>query len=1596
MDTSPVDEDALRRFEVARRSGRAGALEQFLPAADSPTYLGTLAALVDLEMRLAWADWKPPADGLTVANRPHLLESYLQRFPQLNQPPLVLRLIQREYLVRHSNGDRPSPGEYCQRFPAVVRDEQGVLAFAETKSDESLPSEPSPVYPSAEVPSALGGYRVLGKLGAGNFGVVYKGYDDQLGRYVAIKVPHRHLFSDPQHVARYLAEARVLASLEHPAIVPIYAVGKTNGLCFLVSKFVEGSDLAVRLAQGLLPFVASVELVAAVAEALHYTHLKRMVHRDVKPANILLDTAGRPYLTDFGLALRDEEFGRGSGFVGTPVYMSPEQARGEGHRVDGRSDIFSLGVVFYELLTGRLPFRGETREELLEQIAAVEPRPPRQANDAIPKELERICLKALAKRASERYTTTRDLAEDLRYFLAQANVVRTVAPPLPMPTPVTSEPKPTSQPVAVVPVGSSTELRSVRIVPKGLRSFDTGDADFFLDLLPGPRDREDLPEALRFWKRRIEQTDAEQSFSVGLLYGPSGCGKSSLVKAGLLPRLARSVRVVYVEATTDETEARLLKALRKRCTGLPDKLGLAEALATLRRGRGLEAGEKVLLVLDQFEQFLHARNGEENSMLAQSLRQCDGERVQALLMVRDDFWMAVVRFLEELEVRIVQGENAAAVDLFDPRHARKVLEAFGRAFGALPEASARLSKEQEAFLDQAVAGLAQERRVVCVHLAMFTEMTKGRPWSPKTLREVGGTAGVGVAFLEETFSSAMASPSHRLHQEAARTVLQALLPEQGTEIKGHMRSWQELLEASGYARRPREFEELLRILDGEVRLITPTDPGGEDSQDDRRPASPAAKYYQLTHDYLVPALRDWLARKQKETRRGRAELCLAERAALWSRRPENRHLPVWWEWARIVLFTRKCGWTPAQRSMMRKAGKYHAVRGLALLLVLLVLGWVGYQQSYSLRAQRAQSLVESILTAETDDIGPLVEQLGGLRSWADLRLIMHLQNSPVDSKEHLHASLALLPVDEGQVEYLYKRLLRAGPKEVKVIRDTLLPNRPALRERLWRVLQDDTTDDRASRAKRLRAACALASDEREVANSQRWKKMVIDELLDEVEEDHGRYTPLMKMLLPWRQHLREPLAAVFRNAERPQSERSIVASLVAAYGDDAPDWLIELALDADAELIGVLWEELKKHSDLAVAICEQTVSESPRSQTKKERRAQRQSNAGVILFGLGQADKVWQMLCRSPDPSPRSSLIHKFALLMANPQPLVDRLPNAEVAIQEALILALGEFSTEQLPAARREELVSALLRTYRDNADPGLHGAAEWLLCQWHKEDELRKIDDTLATGKVEGQRCWYLTGKGQTMVVVRGPGRFLMGSPPTEAEREGGRDGPLEEQHSVPFGYSFSIASKEVTVDQFKAFPFAEKHDYSKDYSPTSRHPVNNVTWDDAARYCNELSRAEGVAEAQWCYQRSKNAEMEAKPDYLTLKGYRLPTEQEWEYACRAGTTTSRYFGESEELMGKYAWYAMSLQERLLRPRGNLKPTGSLKPNDLGLFDMLGNALEWTQNDTSDDIQRYVLRGGTFGLPAWVARSASRHPIKARDYRNIYLGFRLARTVD
>lgn len=275
-------------------------------------------------------------------------------------------------------------------------------------------------YRSARGPvEYIGRYRIIRVIGRGGFGTVHLAHDGELDRLVAVKVPHPERIREPADLEAYHREARLHAAIDHPHVVPIYDVGRSEAAPFYaVSKFVPGMNLGDRLRQVRPDHRTAASWVATIANALDHIHNQNLIHRDVKPRNVMIGSDGQPYLMDFGLAkVRLASAAAGQiGVVGTPGYMSPEQARGDGALVDHRADIYSLGVVLYELLTGHRPFHG-TPTEILHQTQSIEATPPRRVNPKIPRDLEKICVKALAQHPAARYQRAADLAADLQCFL---------------------------------------------------------------------------------------------------------------------------------------------------------------------------------------------------------------------------------------------------------------------------------------------------------------------------------------------------------------------------------------------------------------------------------------------------------------------------------------------------------------------------------------------------------------------------------------------------------------------------------------------------------------------------------------------------------------------------------------------------------------------------------------------------------------------------------------------------------------------------------------------------------------------------------------------------------------------------------------------------------------------------------------------------------------------------------------------------------------------------------------------------------------------------------------------------------------------------
>ena len=262
-------------------------------------------------------------------------------------------------------------------------------------------------------------YRLDALVGVGGFGRVYRAFDTWLERAVAVKVPRVDRPVTEGEVDQCRIEARKVARLRHPNIVPVHDVGREGAACFIVGEWVEGTNLATRIGEDRPDYVESARIVAEVADALGHAHGEGYVHRDIKPANILIDPRGRAYLTDFGIAVVEADLLRDVTAAGTLPYMSPEQL-GEGHGpVDHRADLYALGVVLYELLTGGRPFRADTSMELRRRILGEDPPAPRSTRPDVPGELERICLRCLAKRPDERYQRADEVGADLRAYLGR-------------------------------------------------------------------------------------------------------------------------------------------------------------------------------------------------------------------------------------------------------------------------------------------------------------------------------------------------------------------------------------------------------------------------------------------------------------------------------------------------------------------------------------------------------------------------------------------------------------------------------------------------------------------------------------------------------------------------------------------------------------------------------------------------------------------------------------------------------------------------------------------------------------------------------------------------------------------------------------------------------------------------------------------------------------------------------------------------------------------------------------------------------------------------------------------------------------------------
>jgi formylglycine-generating enzyme required for sulfatase activity len=703
--------------------------------------------------------------------------------------------------------------------------------------------------------------------------------------------------------------------------------------------------------------------------------------------------------------------------------------------------------------------------------------------------------------------------------------------------------------------------------------------------------------------------------------------------------------------------------------------------------------------------------------------------------------------------------------------------------------------------------------------------------------------------------------------------------------------------------------------------------------------------------------------------------------------------------------------------LVRWAQRNRALAGLYATLGLVIAGIV--VAAFSLQRQkfkqqlaresterkaRATALVESLETADIAGVPIIVRGLGRVRAEAEpLLRLKHAATAP-GSNPRFRLALARLPEDAGQVDELLAYLPTARAAEVLVLREAFRDHADRVKALMPRQSANATLP--------LQTAGLLAGY---LPADDRWQPYAAD-----LAGKLVRINPLE--LAAWAQvfdPLHRPLTPALFDTYRTTQARlkvgdlttqelveaatqfDLAATLLARAADDQPEALVELLQTADPRHYAAILESAKGHRPLVIAAMRETVNQKPDDNWTSEALeslATRQANAAVTLLRLGEPEAVWALLRHTPDPTARSYLIHGLGQRGADPKTLLEHYQQEpDTSAQRALVLSLG-FGTWTFARQDRDATTERLLRDFRYHPDAGLHGAIDWLFRRhgpyWAGELD-RAVDEK--RGQPAGNRDWFVNTEGQTFTVVRGPVEFLMGSPSDEPGREAG---DAETQHRKRIGRSFAIAAREVTVAEY--LRFNKDFRYRKQYAPEADGPISETTWYAAAAYCRWLSERDGVPDDQMCYPPVSEikAGMKLPANFLTRTGYRLPTEAEWEYACRAGAVTARPYGRGTELLTQYAWGLKNSNDRLW-------PGGRLKPNDLGLFDMLGNAWEWCQDEysaertESDDLQVLVVsndklrlwRGGSFIYRAPFQRSAARHRYRPDDWGST-VGLRPART--
>jgi eukaryotic-like serine/threonine-protein kinase len=830
-----------------------------------------------------------------------------------------------------------------------------------------------------------------------------------------------------------------------------------------------------------------------------------------------------------------------------------------------------------------------------------------------------------------------------------------------------------------------------------------------------------------------------------------------------------------------------------------------------------------------------------------------------------------------------------------------------------------------------------------------------------------------------------------------------------------------------------------------------------------------------------------LTHKQRETRRGRAELRLAERSGLWNAKPENRHLPTVWEWLGIHTLTDPKKWTSPQRVMMSKATRLHSLRSALAMAGLVALASIGAtvrtQVAKRQEATRIEGLVGRLVSAEPNQLPAIIKELDANPSVAATFLSPLLSTNAItvdEKRAQLHARLALISRDRALIEPLLEELLTNKVVYVGPIRRLLRPYAGELTEKLRAILRDE----KAEALRRFRAAVALVDYVPE-SEAGSWTEQDLKFVAEQLVSSNAEFQPLLRdALRPIRARLLGDLEAMFTDARTTDAQKLGAANAFADYAAGHIPKLSQLLTVATPEQYAVLYPIVAASpAPATIADLAKIAATSPSVELGSVERipyGPRRANAAVTLLRLGEREKVLPVFEMSDDPEALTQFIFRCRPRGVAVDALLDCLERVSVAPKDryakntryALLLSLGEFSLEEIPDSRREALLKQLADWYRHDPSSGVHGAAGWLLRHWGQTDIARQVDQTAVPYSAD--REWFTLAITVTPTAPPKPkmeaakentgsksepgkpaesrqskpdetakpaassksaapaekakleppalplqsktfyctfivfpaGAYDIGSVNDDPDRQ--KD---EDRHRITLTRPYALLDREITVEELIASS-PKCAGFMRQFDAKPADAGFGADWYDAVGFCRWLGQQSGLTEGDQSYAapetldkakypREPNPEASWAPRNWPLelgrRGFRLPTESEWEVASGAGARTPYGFGSEVSLLGRFGWFAENSGKHVHPPR-------ELRPSIRGLFDLNGNLFEWSHDwfggygveVITDPLgakegSGRVCRGGGWDFGAANCRAAFRFT-SAPSFRSFSLGFRLA----